>query len=128
MIKTVYTVLYCTVLYVVLMELSCEMYIYMANVICFYLQRNLRSFAFAKLYFNVGEHELARRYVSNYLVVKPHSAEAQLLLGKILEKLGRRESALEAYRTSLDLDPKQNGLVLKGKLDKIICTYNILII
>lgn len=68
---------------------------------------------FAKLYFKVGDYEQARRYVSCYLHAKPLSAEGQCLLGQILEKLGKREAALEAYRASLDLDPKQNHLVVK---------------
>lgn len=75
----------------------------------------MRSLAFAKLYFNIGELEQARRYVSTYLVAQPRSAEAHLLLGKILEKLGRKDSALESYRTSLDIEPNQKGLILKGK-------------
>lgn len=79
------------------------------------MQRNLRCLAFAKLYYRIGDYEQARRYVSCYLSTKPHSAEAQLLLGKVLEKLGKLEAALEAYRASLDLDPKQNNLVLKGE-------------
>ena len=32
-----------------------------------------------------------------------------------MEKLGKAEAALEAYRTSLNLDPKQNKLLLKSK-------------
>lgn len=75
----------------------------------------MRGLAFAKLYLNVGELELARRYVSSYLSIKPDSAEAHQLLGKILEKLGRRDAALEEYRNSLELEPKQSGLILKGK-------------
>ncbi|KAJ8957128.1 hypothetical protein NQ318_007344 [Aromia moschata] len=76
-------------------------------------ERNLRCFSFAKLYFNVGDYEQACRYISSYLSVKPKSAEGHQLLGKALEKLGKKESALEAYRTSLQLDPKQNNLVIK---------------
>lgn len=97
-------------------------FVYKCNEHLFYLiyyiflQRNLRSFAFAKLYLNVGELELARRYISSYLTVKPNSAEAHQFLGKILEKLGRRDAALEEYRNSLDLDPKQSGLILKGNI------------
>lgn len=75
----------------------------------------MRCFSFAKLYFGVGDYEQACRYISSYLSVKPKSPEGQLLLGKSLEKLGRKEAALEAYRTSLQLDPKQNNLVIKGK-------------
>ncbi|KAG5883507.1 hypothetical protein JTB14_013934 [Gonioctena quinquepunctata] len=76
-------------------------------------ERNLRCFSFAKLYFNVGDYEQARRYVSSYLSVKPHSAEGHQLLGKCLEKLGKKEAALEAYRNSLQIDSKQNNLVIK---------------
>ncbi|XP_031356003.1 E3 SUMO-protein ligase RanBP2-like isoform X2 [Photinus pyralis] len=76
-------------------------------------ERNLRSFAFAKLYFKVGEFEYARRHVSAYLMSKPMSAEAQSFLGKILEKQGKVEAALDAFRRSLALDSKQNGLIMK---------------
>lgn len=91
----------------------------------FSLQRNNRSYTFAKLYYNVGEYEQTRRYVSSYLSVKPKSAEAHYLLGLALEKLGKKDAALEAYRTSLQIDPKQNNLILKGKFvfDKIILLY-----
>lgn len=78
-------------------------------------QRNLRCLAFAKLYFKVGEYEQARRYISSYLSTKPLTPEGQLLLGKILEKLGKKEAALEAYRSSFELDAKQNNLVIKSK-------------
>lgn len=87
-----------------------------------FLQRNLRCLAFAKLYFKVGEYEQARRYISSYLSAKPLSAEGQLLLGKILEKLGKKEAALEAYRSSLELDPKQNNLIIKSKYFYYIIT------
>ncbi|XP_023311768.1 E3 SUMO-protein ligase RanBP2, partial [Anoplophora glabripennis] len=76
-------------------------------------ERNLRCFSFAKLYFNVGDYEQTCRYVSSYLTVKPKSPEGYQLLGKALEKLSKKEAALEAYRTSLQLDPKQNNLVIK---------------
>ncbi|KAK4873399.1 hypothetical protein RN001_015428 [Aquatica leii] len=76
-------------------------------------ERNLRCFAFARLYFKVGDYEQARRYVSNYLIAKPLSAEALSFLGKALEKQGKVEAAVDAYRRSLDVDPKQNSLLLK---------------
>ncbi|CAG9857681.1 unnamed protein product [Phyllotreta striolata] len=76
-------------------------------------ERNLRCFSFAKLYYNVGDYEHAYRYATSYLSVKSKSAEGHLLLGKSLEKLGKYEAALEAYRNSLQADPKQNNLVLK---------------
>lgn len=79
-----------------------------------YMQRNLRCFSFAKLYFTVGDYEHTVRYVTSYLSVKPKSPEGHALLGKALEKLGKTQGALEAYQTSLLLNPKQNNLVIKG--------------
>ncbi|KAF5296161.1 hypothetical protein FQA39_LY12615 [Lamprigera yunnana] len=76
-------------------------------------ERNLRCLAFARLYFKVGEYKLAQRYVSDYLLAKPLSAEALSFLGKTLEKQDKREAAIDAYRHSLDINPKQNSLVLK---------------
>ncbi|KAJ8969536.1 hypothetical protein NQ317_008616 [Molorchus minor] len=55
------------------------------------IHRNLRCFSFAKLYFTVGDYENACRYVSSYLSVKPKSAEGHQLLGKALEKLGKKK-------------------------------------
>ncbi|CAG9840154.1 unnamed protein product [Diabrotica balteata] len=76
-------------------------------------ERNLRCFSFAKLYFNVGDYDQAYRYVSSYLTVKPKSAEGYQLLGKSLEKLGKLDAALDAFKHSLQIDPKQNNLVVK---------------
>lgn len=81
----------------------------------FIFQRNLKGFSFAKLYFKLGDYEQAQRYVSSYLSVKPFSADGYQLLGKCLEKMNRKDAALEAYRSSLQIDSKQNNLVLKGK-------------
>nr|XP_022905835.1 ranBP2-like and GRIP domain-containing protein 4 isoform X1 [Onthophagus taurus] len=76
-------------------------------------ERNLRCIAFAKLYFKVADYEQARRYVSIYLGSKPLSAEAHQLLGKILEKQGKFDAAFEAYRSSLEIDSKQNNVIMK---------------
>ncbi|RZC37236.1 E3 SUMO-protein ligase RanBP2, partial [Asbolus verrucosus] len=75
--------------------------------------RNLRCLSFAKQYFKIERYEEARRYTATYLSVRPNSAEGHCLLGKSLEMLGRKEAALQAYTTSLRLDPKQNNLVMK---------------
>lgn len=75
----------------------------------------MKCLAFAKLYLAVGEYEQARRYVATYLGAKPHSAEAQLVLGETLEKLGKNDAALEAYRCSWEIDPKQHKLLIKSK-------------
>ncbi|XP_056644005.1 E3 SUMO-protein ligase RanBP2-like [Diorhabda sublineata] len=76
-------------------------------------ERNLRCFSFAKLYFSVGDYDQAYRYISSYLLIKPKAAEGHLLLAKCLEKLGKLDSALEAYKKCLQIDPKQNNVVIK---------------
>ncbi|KAK9885831.1 hypothetical protein WA026_013702 [Henosepilachna vigintioctopunctata] len=85
-------------------------------------ERNNKSYNFAKLYYNdalnklyynVGAYEETKCYVNAYLSVKPKSAEGHYLLGLTLEKLGKRDAAIEAYKMSLQHNPKQNNLVLK---------------
>ncbi|KAJ9581134.1 hypothetical protein L9F63_023687, partial [Diploptera punctata] len=76
-------------------------------------ERNLRSYNIAKLYFMVGEYELTRRYVSSYLSMREDSASAHKLLGQALENLGQKEKALAQYKCSLELESKQQDLVLK---------------
>lgn len=65
---------------------------------------------------------MARRYVSNYLTIREDSASAHKLLGQALEQLGEKEKALSQYKCSLELESKQQDLVLKGRLIYVICT------
>ncbi|XP_033209269.1 E3 SUMO-protein ligase RanBP2 isoform X2 [Belonocnema kinseyi] len=76
-------------------------------------ERNLRCYNIAKLYFQVQDYEAAKRYVSSYLEVRTESAGAHKLLGQILEALGQKEDALSQYRISLELESRQDDLVLK---------------
>ncbi len=76
-------------------------------------ERNLKAFTVAKLYYNVGEYESARRYLARYISVRENSAVAHKYLGKVQEALHNREGALASYRTSYDLDQSQKDVVLK---------------
>ncbi|XP_034946598.1 ranBP2-like and GRIP domain-containing protein 3 [Chelonus insularis] len=76
-------------------------------------ERSLRCYSIAKLYFQVEQYELARKYVSEYLKIKEDSAPAHKLLGQSYEALGQKELALEEYRQSLQLDGRQDDLILK---------------
>lgn len=76
-------------------------------------ERNLRCYNIAKLYFQVGDYESAKRYVSNYLEIRTESEGAHKLLGQILEALGHKEDALSQYKISLELESRQDDLVLK---------------
>ncbi|XP_011144790.2 E3 SUMO-protein ligase RanBP2 [Harpegnathos saltator] len=76
-------------------------------------EKNLRSYNVAKLYYQVGDYESAKRYVSSYLEVRDESASAHKLLGHAYEALGQKEAALNEYKTSLELEARQDDLVLK---------------
>ncbi|XP_015598012.1 E3 SUMO-protein ligase RanBP2 isoform X2 [Cephus cinctus] len=76
-------------------------------------EKKLRHYNFAKLYYQVGEYESARKYVSSYLEVRENVPGAYKLLGQTLEALGQKEAALAQYKASLELEPKQDNLVLK---------------
>ncbi|KAK1127033.1 hypothetical protein K0M31_004646 [Melipona bicolor] len=76
-------------------------------------EKKLRCYNIAKLYYQVGDHESAKKYVSNYLEIRDKSAGAHKLLGQALEALGQKEAAFMQYRISLELEPKQDDLLLK---------------
>lgn len=86
----------------------------------FSLQKNLRSYNVAKLYYQVGDYESAKRYVSSYLEVRDESASAHKLLGNAYEALGQKEAALNEYKSSLELEARQDDLVLKGKQNNLV--------
>lgn len=77
-------------------------------------QRTLRCYNIAKLYYQVQDYESARRYVSCYLELKGDQAGPHKLLGEIYEALGQKESALAQYKQSLEIESRQDDLVLKG--------------
>lgn len=62
----------------------------------------------------MGEYELSRKYICDYLTVNDKCAAAYKQLGLCLDALGHKEKAFSAYKTSLELDPKQPDLLLKG--------------
>nr|CAD7394594.1 unnamed protein product [Timema cristinae] len=76
-------------------------------------ERYMRYYQVAKLYYNIKEWEIARRYVSNYLSVHEGSAEAHKLLGQVYDRQGQKKQALEQFKCSLELNAKQADLVLK---------------
>ncbi|XP_072764779.1 E3 SUMO-protein ligase RanBP2 [Anoplolepis gracilipes] len=76
-------------------------------------EKNLRCYNVAKLYYQVGDYESTIRYVSNYLEVRDGSASAHKLLGQAYEALGQKEAAFNEYKISLELEGRQDDLVLK---------------
>ncbi|KYM98884.1 E3 SUMO-protein ligase RanBP2, partial [Cyphomyrmex costatus] len=76
-------------------------------------QKNLRCYNVAKLYYQVGDYESTKRYVFNYLEIRDSSASAHKLLGQAYEALGQKEAAFNEYKVSLELEGRQDNLVLK---------------
>ncbi|CAL4133606.1 unnamed protein product, partial [Meganyctiphanes norvegica] len=76
-------------------------------------KRKIRGYNIARFYFNVGEYESARRYLSEFLTVRPKAMDAHRLLGQIFENLNNKEKAVQAYKTSYELGEGQKDLVLK---------------
>lgn len=103
------------------------------------LDRCLKGYSVAKLYFSVGDHRSALQFLDKYDKVRKNSPSAFKLRGQVLEALaGFEESsssaqdspssaasasaatvqqlkseALDAYRRAYDLDLTQKDLVLK---------------
>jgi len=93
----------------------------------FCLQRNLRCYNIAKLYYSVNDLDSARHYISSFLSVRPDHAGAHKVLGQAYEGLKEKEKALEAYKRSLELESKQPDLVFKGKYLLNFCTFFFLV-
>ncbi|KAJ8686803.1 hypothetical protein QAD02_022597 [Eretmocerus hayati] len=75
-------------------------------------ERTLRCYKIAELYYNVGDYESARRYLSRYVETRKE-AKALKLMGQILESLGQKEAALIQYKLAFELDGRQEDLILK---------------
>nr|XP_038027546.1 RANBP2-like and GRIP domain-containing protein 8 isoform X2 [Anas platyrhynchos] len=58
-------------------------------------EKSLKGFQFAKLYFEVKEYELAKRYISTYLSVQKRDARAHRFLGQIYEAEDNIEKLLD---------------------------------
>ncbi|KAL8618871.1 hypothetical protein ACOMHN_000878 [Nucella lapillus] len=76
-------------------------------------EKNAKGYQIARLYFEVGEFEIARRYLASYLSVRETVPQAFRLLGQIEEAVGNKENAVEAYRRFLDMGGTGKEVVLK---------------
>eukprot|EP00066_Takifugu_rubripes_P029599 XP_011618865.1 PREDICTED: RANBP2-like and GRIP domain-containing protein 5/6 [Takifugu rubripes] len=78
-----------------------------------FLQKPVKGFLFAKLYFEAKEYELAKRHVSDYLKVQERDPKAHKFLGQLFEREGEINKAVGCYKRSVGLNPAQKDLVLK---------------
>ncbi|XP_009945534.1 PREDICTED: E3 SUMO-protein ligase RanBP2-like [Leptosomus discolor] len=83
----------------------------------------MKGFLFAKLYFEIKEYELAKRYISTYLNVQERDPKAHRFLGQIYEAEDNIEKAFGCYKRSVELNPTQKDLVLK--IAELLCNNNI---
>ncbi|XP_076059811.1 E3 SUMO-protein ligase RanBP2-like isoform X2 [Oratosquilla oratoria] len=70
-------------------------------------ERKKRCFQIAKLYFNVCEYDCARRYLGEFLTIRPRAIEAHHILGQIYEAQGQKDKAVGAYRMAYELGYKK---------------------
>jgi len=86
-------------------------------------ERVTKYFTVARLYFQVGEPDIALKFVDKYCEIWTSSALAYKLRGQIFETLVEKGpveqsnvnkgAALEAYKSSYELDLKQKELLIK---------------
>ncbi|XP_030313476.1 E3 SUMO-protein ligase RanBP2-like isoform X2 [Calypte anna] len=86
-------------------------------------EKSMKGFLFAKLYFEIKEYELAKRYISTYLNVQERDPKAHRFLGQIYEAEDNIEKAFGCYKRSVELNPTQKDLVLK--IAELLCNNNI---
>uniref|UniRef100_A0A8C0VN34 E3 SUMO-protein ligase RanBP2 n=1 Tax=Cyanistes caeruleus TaxID=156563 RepID=A0A8C0VN34_CYACU len=89
----------------------------------FLLQKSMKGFLFAKLYFEIKEYELAKRYISTYLNIQERDPKAHRFLGQIYEAEENIEKAFGCYKRSVELNPTQKDLVLK--IAELLCNNDI---
>ncbi len=87
------------------------------------VERALKGMTIARLYFNVGEHDLALKHLEKFCEVKPTSAQAFKFRGQVFEAKGfkgpseqkyvNQTAAVEAYKRSYELDLSQREILLK---------------
>ncbi|XP_067151302.1 ranBP2-like and GRIP domain-containing protein 4 isoform X3 [Apteryx mantelli] len=86
-------------------------------------EKSMKGFFFAKLYYEVKEYELAKRYISTYLNVQERDPKAHRFLGQLYEAEDNIEKAVGCYKRSVELNPTQKDLVLK--IAELLCSNDI---
>uniref|UniRef100_A0A674I463 RAN binding protein 2 n=1 Tax=Terrapene triunguis TaxID=2587831 RepID=A0A674I463_9SAUR len=89
----------------------------------FPLQKSMKGFFFAKLYYEAKEYELAKRYISTYLNVQERDPKAHKFLGQLYEAEDNIEKAVGCYKRSVELNPTQKDLVLK--IAELLCDNDV---
>uniref|UniRef100_A0A452S4J5 358 kDa nucleoporin n=1 Tax=Ursus americanus TaxID=9643 RepID=A0A452S4J5_URSAM len=83
----------------------------------------MKGFYFAKLYYEVKEYDLAKKYISAYINVQERDPKAHRFLGLLHEVEENIDKAVESYKRSVELNPTQKDLVLK--IAELLCKNDV---
>uniref|UniRef100_A0A8C0KAA4 RAN binding protein 2 n=1 Tax=Canis lupus dingo TaxID=286419 RepID=A0A8C0KAA4_CANLU len=83
----------------------------------------MKGFYFAKLYYEVKEYDLAKKYISAYINVQERDPKAHRFLGLLHEAEENIDKAVECYKRSVELNPTQKDLVLK--IAELLCKNDV---
>uniref|UniRef100_A0A452S727 358 kDa nucleoporin n=1 Tax=Ursus americanus TaxID=9643 RepID=A0A452S727_URSAM len=86
-------------------------------------QYTISRFYFAKLYYEVKEYDLAKKYISAYINVQERDPKAHRFLGLLHEVEENIDKAVESYKRSVELNPTQKDLVLK--IAELLCKNDV---
>uniref|UniRef100_A0A8C0KA85 RAN binding protein 2 n=1 Tax=Canis lupus dingo TaxID=286419 RepID=A0A8C0KA85_CANLU len=85
--------------------------------------QSMKGFYFAKLYYEVKEYDLAKKYISAYINVQERDPKAHRFLGLLHEAEENIDKAVECYKRSVELNPTQKDLVLK--IAELLCKNDV---
>ncbi|XP_005626034.2 E3 SUMO-protein ligase RanBP2 isoform X3 [Canis lupus familiaris] len=86
-------------------------------------EKSMKGFYFAKLYYEVKEYDLAKKYISAYINVQERDPKAHRFLGLLHEAEENIDKAVECYKRSVELNPTQKDLVLK--IAELLCKNDV---
>ncbi|XP_027479510.2 E3 SUMO-protein ligase RanBP2 isoform X1 [Zalophus californianus] len=86
-------------------------------------EKSMKGFYFAKLYYEVKEYDLAKKYISAYINVQERDPKAHRFLGLLHEVEENTDRAVECYKRSVELNPTQKDLVLK--IAELLCKNDV---
>ncbi|XP_058390317.1 ranBP2-like and GRIP domain-containing protein 4 isoform X1 [Diceros bicornis minor] len=87
------------------------------------MNKSMKGFYFAKLYYEAKEYDLAKKYVSTYINVQERDPKAHRFLGLLYEVEENIDKAVECYKRSVELNPTQKDLVLK--IAELLCKNDV---
>ncbi|XP_014444481.2 E3 SUMO-protein ligase RanBP2 isoform X2 [Tupaia chinensis] len=87
------------------------------------MEKSMKGFYFAKLYYEAKEYDLAKKYICTYINVQERDPKAHRFLGLLYEMEENVCKAVECYKRSVELNPTQKDLVLK--IAELLCKNDV---